>query len=268
MSTTVTYKGQTIATVQNQTKTLLTKGKYLEDDITLTDSGGIVMYAIRPDAVLDKTYTYDKKMVTDEGITLPSYSTSAQTIKASAALTPTITLDRDNYFYYIVERMLTIPTYSVTSKAKGRAEFHIGVHAYEVVDIPASSMHSLIEPTRFYTSRLNYVSTVKSIYRLLYYSSGTAIATYSTQAYGVCQAAVAPSVSSGVLTLNSPTVTARGSTSYFTNTYFNALSDVRAQYVIEVYKAPKHSLATDAWSLDQQFKHAVDCVNSNTQKLS
>ena len=40
MSTTVTYKGATIATADNQTKTLLTAGKYLEDNITVTDSGG------------------------------------------------------------------------------------------------------------------------------------------------------------------------------------------------------------------------------------
>lgn len=40
MSTTVSYKGQTLATVSNQTKTLLTEGKYLEDDITLVDVSG------------------------------------------------------------------------------------------------------------------------------------------------------------------------------------------------------------------------------------
>ena len=38
MSTTVSYKGSTLATVSNNTKTLLTEGKYLEDDITITDS--------------------------------------------------------------------------------------------------------------------------------------------------------------------------------------------------------------------------------------
>lgn len=37
MSTTVTYKGNTLTTVDNQTKTLNTSGKYLEDDITLVD---------------------------------------------------------------------------------------------------------------------------------------------------------------------------------------------------------------------------------------
>lgn len=42
MSTTVSYKGNTLTTVDNETKTLLTSGKYLEDDITLVDvtSGG------------------------------------------------------------------------------------------------------------------------------------------------------------------------------------------------------------------------------------
>lgn len=37
MSTTVSYKGNTIATVDNNTKTLETEGKYLEADIVLTD---------------------------------------------------------------------------------------------------------------------------------------------------------------------------------------------------------------------------------------
>ncbi len=40
MSTTVTYKGETLATVSNATKTLTTQGKYLEDNITLTDVSG------------------------------------------------------------------------------------------------------------------------------------------------------------------------------------------------------------------------------------
>ena len=43
MSTTVTYKGNTLITVSNATKTLKTAGKYMEDDVTLVDvstSGG------------------------------------------------------------------------------------------------------------------------------------------------------------------------------------------------------------------------------------
>ena len=40
MSTTVTYKGETLTTVENATKTLQTAGKYCEDDFTLTDVSG------------------------------------------------------------------------------------------------------------------------------------------------------------------------------------------------------------------------------------
>ena len=224
-------------------------------------------YGIRPDATLVQAFTYDKLMHADEQITLPGYSTSAQTIKASAAL-GTITLDRDNYQYYVVERFLTIPQYSVTSHNKGRCEYHIGAHVYEIIDIPGSSLHSLIEPTRFYTSRLNTITTTMASYREIYYSGSSTLTTYSTQAYGVCQAAVAPSMSSGVLTINSPTVTCRGSTTYFTSTYANALTDVRAQYVIEVYKAPKNNLNYDGWSNDQLMKQIIACVNNNTQTLS
>lgn len=45
MSTTVTYKGSTLTTVDNQTRTLKTAGKYMEGDVVLTDvssSGGYV----------------------------------------------------------------------------------------------------------------------------------------------------------------------------------------------------------------------------------
>ena len=42
MTATITYKGSTLATASNDTKKLLTAGKYLEDDITIVDvtSGG------------------------------------------------------------------------------------------------------------------------------------------------------------------------------------------------------------------------------------
>lgn len=42
MSATVQYKGSTIATIENTTKTLQTEGKYMEADVVITDvsSGG------------------------------------------------------------------------------------------------------------------------------------------------------------------------------------------------------------------------------------
>ena len=37
MSATVTYKGATLTTATNQTRVLETAGKYMEDDVTITD---------------------------------------------------------------------------------------------------------------------------------------------------------------------------------------------------------------------------------------
>ena len=37
MASTVIYKGETLTTVNNQTRVLLTSGKYMEDDVTIID---------------------------------------------------------------------------------------------------------------------------------------------------------------------------------------------------------------------------------------
>ena len=63
MSTTVTYKGQTLTTVENQTKTLNTAGTWVEDDFTLTDvtaSGGGGLF----EKLYETTTTEDVKAIT------------------------------------------------------------------------------------------------------------------------------------------------------------------------------------------------------------
>lgn len=77
MATTVTYKGATLTTVDNETKVLETAGTWVEDDFTLVDvsgggGGGLVKLAeFTPSAVravkidLDSTWfdTYDYVMI-------------------------------------------------------------------------------------------------------------------------------------------------------------------------------------------------------------
>ena len=62
-------------------------------------------------------------------------------------------------------------------------------------------------------------------------------------------------------------MTIRGNTSYYTSTYFNATTDIRYQYVIQVYRAPKNTLNKDGWNITQGVKTIVDCVNNNNKKL-
>ena len=108
MSTTVTYKGSQIATVNNQTKVLNTAGKWLEGDITLVDSTGggtpsqthhVIHFEFTDgtdtdiDAYWDGTFisdairattptTYNNKTVTEaslDGVAWYTYSPSAET---------------------------------------------------------------------------------------------------------------------------------------------------------------------------------------------
>ena len=226
------------------------------------------MGVMRPDAELVKTWSWDAYAVDDWELTIPAYSTSAQTIKASESASGTYTLDYTNYDYFITERMFSIPTYSVTSHNKGRVEYWIGYYAYEVAIIPANSFIAYIDDSVKYTSRNTTVRAAGAAYTSLYWSSATAVTPYSTAAYSVAQAAATPTISSGVLTMKTPTCTIRGSTTYFTSTYFNALTDIRYQWIAELWRAPKNNFNLNGWGVEQTVNHIMDCVNSTTKKLT
>ena len=271
MSTTVTYKGETLTTVENQTRTLLTSGKYLEDDLKLTDvsgsAGELNAWVMRPDAEVVYTLAYDKYIVTDEGVTFPAYTTTAQTLKASQTISPTVPRDPANYNYYIAERALSIPEYSVTTKAKGRVEYSFASAFYELVDYPANTISALLNDTKVTALSYSIFSAGNNV-GLVYWSSGTALAKYASAAYGVAQTITAPTASGTAITIKTPALITRGHTTYFTNTYMNAVTDVRYQYIIEVYRAPKNSLSFDGWGMYQMSEHIMDCVHTTNHKLT
>lgn len=238
--------------------------------VTFYENGGsaeLMPYVIRPDAELIKTYTYDKYAEADEGWTIPSYSTTAQTLKAAANLSPTITVDLANYRYFLVERFLSIPEYSVTSKGKGRAEYNFCSYFYEIARLAANEVATLVDPTKKITSVQNLVAT-NTLFRLLYWTSSSAIALYASNGYGVYMTPSAPTVSGSTLTVKAPAFALRGSTTYFTSTYMNALTDIRYQYVIDVYRAPLDNLNIDGWGQDQMLQHLINCINSDGHNLT
>lgn len=271
MSTTVTYKGETLTTVENQTRTLLTSGKYLEDDLTLTDVSGSVgelnAWVMRPDAEVVYTLAYDKYIVADEGVTFPAYTTTAQTLKASQTISTTVPRDPANYNYYIAERALSIPEYSVTTKAKGRVEYSFASAFYELVDYPANTISALLNDTKVTALSYSIFSAGNNV-GLVYWSSGTALARYASAAYGVAQTITAPTVSGTAITIMTPALITRGHTTYFTNTYMNAVTDVRYQYIIEVYRAPKDNLNFNGWGMFNMSEHIMDCVHTTNHKLT
>ena len=223
---------------------------------------------LRPDAQLVTSYSYDKHLYADEKIEPIAYTTTSTTVKASESLTPTVTCDFTNYSYMVLIRMATIPEYSISTVGKGREEYALNGAIYEITETPANEIAAIIDPTEKYTSIGRSVYQAGNFVREVYYSSGTAITFYGSAAYGYNQTVTAPSLSSSTLTLKSPAFIARGSTTYFVNTYMNAVTDVRYQYIIEVWRAPKNNLNLDGWGIGTQAMHIIDCVNNNSCKLT
>lgn len=230
-------------------------------------NASLVPYVIRPDAELIGTYTSDQYAVADLGLTIPEYTTTAQTLKASANLSPTISVDLSKYRYIAVERFLTIPEYSVTTKGKGRQEYLWCNYIYEVTRAAANVFPTIIDPTKVVASVQNMWST-SYLYRHLYWTSSSAITLYGSNAYGCYQTPYAPSISGSTMTIKSPLLGTRGHSTYFTSTYMNALTDIRYQYAIDVYRAPLNNLNIDGWEQDQMLQHMISCINSDGHKLN
>ena len=238
--------------------------------VTFYEDGGsadLIPYAIRPDAELIQTYTMDQRAVEDLSLTIPAYTTTAQSLKAAANLSPTITVDLSAYRYFVAERFLTIPEYSVATKGKGRQEYLFCSYMYELTRLAANELPTIIDSTKKITSVQNLIAT-NTLYRLLYWSSSSAIALYATNQYGCYQTPSTPALSGSTLTIKSPVLGVRGHTTYFTSTYMNALDDIRYQYVIDVYRAPLDNLNLDGWGQDQTLQRFADCINTSDHKLT
>lgn len=239
---------------------------------TIVEITGATVQAMNPwvmrgDAEKVYTLAYDKYIVADEGVDFPAYTTTAKTLKASETVSPTVSYDSTHYNYFIAERALSIPEYSVTTKAKGRVEYSFASAFYELVDYPANTISGILDNKKL-TSRSYSTFSAGNNVGLVYWSSGTAIARYATASYGVAQTITAPTAGASTITIKTPALITRGHTTYFTNTYMNAVTDVRYQYIIEVYRSPKNSMSFDGWGMYNMSLHCIDCAISNTHKLS
>ena len=225
---------------------------------------------LRPDAELVETWTYDKLWIEDEGNTLPAYSTTAQTLKASEELEVTHEWDLENYKYFVLERGLVIPIYNTDEIGRGRAEWSLSNCAYELVYPEEGTFHALVDPTKSYDSvAMSWTVSGGAFYRMPYFTnaSGT-LSVYSATSYGLWIGMVAPYYASGQVGIRSPQFTLRCQANVFDKTFYEALDDIRFQWVIELWREPVGSLNYNGWVTNQELDHILECVYSTDHKLT
>lgn len=236
--------------------------------LTGTASGGgggsVLRGVLRPDAELVNKWTMDSYVIADLGMTIPSsYSTANFVIKASESLAA-YKADPLAYRYFITERVLTTPEYSIDTIAKGRQEYTLGFAQYEWLYNPSGQMQTL-DGSKSYGvySQMQAASTTREIY----WSSATAVGVYVNSLYGAYQSFQAPTVSSNkTIMIASPRIAIRGNANYLTQTFFNAITDIRCQYVIELWRVPLTGI--DGWADGTQMDSIFNDINTNGGTLT
>lgn len=239
--------------------------------LTGTASGGSIKRGVlRPDAELVETWSYDKLWIEDEGETLPAYSTTAITLKASEPVTVTHEWDLDNYKYFVLVRCLVIPIYNIDTIARGRPEWSESNGAYELMSIEPDTIHSLVDPTKSINSRsVAWISSGGPLYRMPYYTNSAGqFSLYAATSYGIWCNLVAPSYGSGQLGINTPSFILRCQANVFDQPFYEALDDIRFQYRIELWREPIGSLQYDGWTANQELEHIIECVDSASHTLT
>lgn len=239
--------------------------------VTGTNQGGgggaVKMGALRPDAELVQTWSYDKKIHADEGVTIPSYNTSNQTLKEAANQSTTYTLDPTLYNYTVLYRALVYPIYNSSNKGKGRQEYSITSGGYELLQYPAGTFKAIVDSTT--SDSLSYNRANLAGVNVIVYWSGDTTLSVANQAYGAYTSASSTATigAGNILTVSSPALYIRGNTSYLSSTYWGYITDIRYQWIFELYRSPL-SASVKGWERMSQNYHMRDCVNGTSHTLT
>lgn len=263
---------EALSVTQNGTYTAPTGKAYSPVTVNVSGGGGGVlkMGVIRPDAELVESWTYDKYIVADENVTIPSYTTSQQTLKSTAVIT-TPTLDYDTYVYIALVRAIATPKYVTgTTQGSGMQAYFIYNNLYEFVEIPPGTF---TYGSSSITNLHHVINTYQSLPWTNIYCSGSSslvrtTPTSSTACYGAnFNVSNLAATTSSTLSIYTPALRLCGNSTQFTQTYWNALEDIRYQYIIQLYRAPKSS-GFDGFGYKSQFMHTVQCATSASGTLT
>lgn len=233
------------------------------NDVTYTSGGGggsltLKMGVLRPDAELVQSYTCDRFAVEDDEITLPAYTTSSTTLIAASQ--KSIDIDLDEYDYSYAIRALATPVYSIQDKDNGRFVAAVYCEFAEAVVLPKTMVYD----GAVVLSNDYRVTNIGNYKPVIYYNSASSLAVTNLN-YGCYFANTAPSInSSGTLKFSFylPSLRIAGSSTYFAQKYMDALTDIRYQYIVEVYRTKKGTANIDGYNRWTLAKHTIDCYNN------
>lgn len=218
--------------------------------------GSLTPFVLRPDAEMVQQWSYDKLIVEDEGVTLPAYSTSTKTLKSYSNFAEKPTLDTANNDYMLTYRMMASPVYSDSSTSAGKYEFFIGSWFYEIVSYNPRDI------TIGGISNLGATFIMQNTHQInVYCYSASEIAT-ATGTMGTQFTLTQPAISSGKLIAREPNLIVTGHFRGLTSAWWAKMTDIRYQYICELYKAPKGSMNVDGWEHTNNALHIIDCWNN------
>lgn len=239
--------------------------------VTGTASGGgsVVPIALRPDATLVYSKTYDAHIVDDEGVSIPSYTTTATSLLATQnnwATTPRLTFPTaagTGTSYLCVWRLYAIPEYNTTTKSKGRQEYWVSSYVFEYVRISGLPAVDSSKAAAAYGTSISTNMT-----RLAYWASATAFSSSSGSYGAYVYSPTAPAVTFGsnyvTMVFNRPALYIRGNSTYFTSTNWGHLTDIRYVIKLEVYSAPDGQLGLfNGWTFNQSFWQSIGEILSS-----
>ena len=233
--------------------------------ITGTATGGgsapLVVGALRPDAELVHSWTYDRYIVQDEGVTIPSYSTSVKTLKASETLASGIAHDFSTYNYFFVCKGLATPVYSNEVPLYGRQYYGMKLSRGELY---ALSPSEAIDSMKYSSKKIIPTGTVNTVIHVYNDSSAERVNVIGT-AYGANFGSeqISMLATNYSMKASSPALRLQGHKTYFSSAVWACLEDVRYQYILELWRSPKGNLNIDGFNFYSLFKHVSDCYKGD-----
>ena len=215
---------------------------------------------LRPDAELVKSWSYDKYIVADEGVTIPPYQSSAATL-LNAQTIEDVSADRVSYTYEILVTGLATPKYADGQTPSVIQAFGGTVILDELVTLPEGAVNK----GDVVTDAMS-ISIPDTLYRFCVTNTGTGWRVNATLS-GANFARSSYVFGSSEITIKSPLLQLTGGT-YMPQATWGALSDIRYQYKIELYRTPNISWDSNGLTVAQALAKVIKGYNSPNGKLT